>query len=401
MTQLKNVLTSRHYDRMATVFLSSACSFTSVWLIVFVSHENFVRIARAHQVKTVCTRRRALINIALLYIIAAVIYNCHLWTSRVLLDAEGQDPMCMALSSRRRGENTASKINNEGRYHAVPNTNNNKNKTEKRRPRAGPHGMLEMKVARFLTIVTLTLIILSTPSHALRLKMVITSYITASKGEAATKEDDENGAPLPSTLDATLQRAFEVVYYLSFSGNLFIFLAAGHNFRRIFLQQMRAHTLRVCLFLRRVGCLDEPHEEAETPNVPEVGQEEDNEEVPCERSVQSSGSKSDKLFRKQSFSQRCISWLKSEESRRERGGFGRDAEISRGAFTSLELLASSCIEMENLGLDLANTDRDGSGGGEDAGSSDLKNIEGQDGTEVQGANEATATAQDDQKLSVP
>ncbi|KAK3734188.1 hypothetical protein RRG08_037551 [Elysia crispata] len=420
---------------LATVFLSSACSFTSVWLIVFVSHENFVRIARAYQVKTVCTRRRALVNIALLHIIAVVIYNCHLWTSRVLLDAEGRDSMCMALSryrrllvsvsvldlvatlvlpvlavltimavtivtvvravqrhrrlnqglagdnSRRPDERGASKSHPDGQYKPVLNKLSNK-KTDKRRAAPGPHRMLEMKVARFLTIVTLTLIVLSSPSHALRLKMVITSYMTGSEDEGGERNSREGGTPQLSVLDATLQRAFEVVYYLSFSGNLFIFLAAGRNFRRIFVQQMRAHALCVCLFFQPYCCEDDIQNEVDAPQGSQ-------DEAPCERSVQSSGSRSLKLSRNQSFGQRCKTWLKVEDAWEERGGFGgSDRDLSRGGFTSLELLASSCIEMENIGLDLGTSDREakpedargtgGSGGGdttEGAGSESLKDSE--------------------------
>ena len=242
--------------------------------------------------------------------------------------------------------------------------------------------MLEMKVARFLTIVTLTLIVLSSPSHALRLKMVITSYMTGSEDEGGERNSREGGTPQLSVLDATLQRAFEVVYYLSFSGNLFIFLAAGRNFRRIFVQQMRAHALCVCLFFQPYCCEDDIQNEVDAPQGSQ-------DEAPCERSVQSSGSRSLKLSRNQSFGQRCKTWLKVEDAWEERGGFGgSDRDLSRGGFTSLELLASSCIEMENIGLDLGTSDREakpedargtgGSGGGdttEGAGSESLKDSE--------------------------
>ncbi|GFN74047.1 reverse transcriptase [Plakobranchus ocellatus] len=376
-------------------FNSSACSFTSVWLIVFVSHENFVRIARAHQVKTICTRRRALASIGVLCFIAAVIYNCHLWTSRVLLDSKGQDPMCMALSryrrllvsvsvldliatlvlpvlavltimtvtlvtvvravqrqrrlnqglareqSKRRREIEKSQVSCGSVYESVP-------KAPTRRIWTGPHRTVEMKVARFLTIVTLTLIILSSPSHALRLKMVINSYLSgsSSKSENESDQSEENDTEMPSMIDATLQRAFEVVYYLSFSGNLFIFLAAGRNFRRIFVQQMRAQALCCCFFLRFICCDGEVKSEV-------VAQKVSTDDV-CKD--QSPVCRAEKLSRKQSFSQRYMNWLRVDDTRKKRDADGSDREISRGASTSIELCSGEIqglFELENFELNCA------------------------------------------------
>ncbi|BFZ00496.1 hypothetical protein BsWGS_03535 [Bradybaena similaris] len=80
-----------------TIFITYSCSFTSVWLIVLVSHENYVRIARPHQVKLYCTPRRALISILVVFLSAVVIYHFHLWTTMVLED-DNREWMCMALA---------------------------------------------------------------------------------------------------------------------------------------------------------------------------------------------------------------------------------------------------------------------------------------------------------------
>ncbi|XP_059167928.1 uncharacterized protein LOC131949972 [Physella acuta] len=75
----------------------SSVSFTSVWLIVLVSHENFVRISRPHLVKVYCTPRRAGFSIALVFISAAIIYSFHLWITQVQMDENGE-MSCVAVA---------------------------------------------------------------------------------------------------------------------------------------------------------------------------------------------------------------------------------------------------------------------------------------------------------------
>lgn len=82
---------------------------------------------------------------------------------------------------------------------------------------------MEIKVAKFLTIVSLTLVILHSPSHVIRLKMLIASFVRS----------DE-----PTYLDHILQRVFEVMYYLNFSANLMIYVFAGEAFRKTLRQKL-------------------------------------------------------------------------------------------------------------------------------------------------------------------
>ncbi|KAI8772216.1 C-C chemokine receptor 1 protein 1 [Biomphalaria glabrata] len=85
------------HTRYLPVFLTYACSFTSVWFIVLVSHENYVRIAQPQLVPTVCTPRRAATNISIVLLSAAVIYNVYLWTTEVTPSEDGSK-LCMALA---------------------------------------------------------------------------------------------------------------------------------------------------------------------------------------------------------------------------------------------------------------------------------------------------------------
>ncbi|CAG5130052.1 unnamed protein product, partial [Candidula unifasciata] len=70
-----------------TIFITYSCSFTSVWLIVLVSHENYIY----------CTPRRALVSILVVLLSALIIYHFHLWTTMVLED-DNSELMCMALA---------------------------------------------------------------------------------------------------------------------------------------------------------------------------------------------------------------------------------------------------------------------------------------------------------------
>ncbi|KAH9515453.1 hypothetical protein Btru_014494, partial [Bulinus truncatus] len=82
----------------------------------------------------------------------------------------------------------------------------------------------EAKVAKFLTIVSLTLLFLHSPSHVIRLKLLIASMA---------------GSTDVSDSDPALQRAFEVMYYINFSANLAIYALAGENFRKTFWSTFR------------------------------------------------------------------------------------------------------------------------------------------------------------------
>uniref|UniRef100_A0A2C9KXJ9 G-protein coupled receptors family 1 profile domain-containing protein n=1 Tax=Biomphalaria glabrata TaxID=6526 RepID=A0A2C9KXJ9_BIOGL len=217
---------------LITVFLTYACSFTSVWFIVLVSHENYVRIAQPQLVPTVCTPRRAATNISIVLLSAAVIYNVYLWTTEVTPGEDGSK-LCMALS---RYEKLLASINVLDLVLTLiipvllvsglmlftlvavvqgarrQNRLNGKQRRDEDRSQTA-----EAKVAKFLTIVSLTLLFLHSPSHVIRLKLLIASTI---------------GSFHMTDADPALQRAFEVMYYLNFSANLAIFALAGENFRR-------------------------------------------------------------------------------------------------------------------------------------------------------------------------
>ncbi|CAC5405577.1 unnamed protein product [Mytilus coruscus] len=79
----------------------------------------------------------------------------------------------------------------------------------------------QSKVTKLLFCVSLSFIILSLPSHIIRLQLTISKFV-----EQITTPVD--------TVTSTWKYIFESVSYLSFSINIFIYLSFGDKFRRDF-----------------------------------------------------------------------------------------------------------------------------------------------------------------------
>ncbi|KAK7484443.1 hypothetical protein BaRGS_00024328, partial [Batillaria attramentaria] len=225
-----------------TVFVSYVCGFMSVWLVLAITYENYVRLCRPHLTRTHCTRRVALTVISVITVFAVGFYSFALWTTNVLGGKEGDEeelePLCMSLIKFKdvimvmtfidtvitlvlpsliivplvlASLVALSKSLGRKRRLQDPLLNNN---------RRSSRNMLEAKVVRFLLTVSLTFLILHTPGHFIRLKQLVEQYIL--DGEV-------------TFMDVLLQRLFETVYYFDFCCSIVIFLASGSNFRAIFI----------------------------------------------------------------------------------------------------------------------------------------------------------------------
>ncbi|XP_052783144.1 somatostatin receptor type 2-like [Mya arenaria] len=76
------------------------------------------------------------------------------------------------------------------------------------------------KVTKMLFVVSLVFFALNLPSHAIRLWLLVNYFI---KGQSST-----------TTTTATIQSAFQILYYTSFSINIIVYAIFGSNFRRLF-----------------------------------------------------------------------------------------------------------------------------------------------------------------------
>lgn len=79
-----------------TIFFSYVSGFTSVWLVLAITYENYIRLSHPHLFITHCTRRVALTVITSIVVIAVVVYSFALWTNDVL-GSGAEEPLCMAL----------------------------------------------------------------------------------------------------------------------------------------------------------------------------------------------------------------------------------------------------------------------------------------------------------------
>ena len=208
------------------LFLTYVCGCISVWLVVFVTAENYIRICHPFLVQRLCTTKCAKIIIFVLTLITLVIYNFPLWISQpdcspnnahlavtqafiyadtlvtlvvpvILMAGLLVSILCSLIGS----------YNLRGKY-STPSV--------QRRPN------LLAKVTKMLLAVSVIFLLMNLPSHVIRLQILINSF-------------------LPGYQDATyfeglVQTITYQIYYLSLGINLLVYLAFGQQFRQVFKQ---------------------------------------------------------------------------------------------------------------------------------------------------------------------
>ena len=211
------------------VFLTYICGCVSVWLVVFVTIENYVRICHPFAAKTVCSKRPARILTCILCISALGVYNFPLWISNsdcshnhkfyeitqalvytdTLLTLVIPSLLIIVLMIAI----LYSLIQTFQRRQRLRKSPEPKNRaTGKTLPAA--------KVTKMLFVVSLMFFILNIPSHIIRLYILINSFI--------------KGQNQPPNVERAIQTIFQLIYYLSFSLNIIIYLSFGRNFRTTF-----------------------------------------------------------------------------------------------------------------------------------------------------------------------
>lgn len=208
-----------------TVFLTYVFGCLSVWLVVFVTTENYVRICKPFLVNTFCNTTKAKCAVLVLIICVLCCYNFPLWTMTkecvpnqkhysfikvmvytdslltlvvpIIVMAFLMSQIAMSsLSSwkrrRRLSSSSAQRITN-----------------------------LTTKVTTMLLAVTLIFITLNLPSHVVRLRLLIVSFI-------------RNQLNVTTSTDLTVQSISQLLYYLSLSINFFVYYLFGGTFRKTF-----------------------------------------------------------------------------------------------------------------------------------------------------------------------
>ncbi|KAL8605646.1 hypothetical protein ACOMHN_066968 [Nucella lapillus] len=223
-----------------TVFLTYVCGCLSVWFVVFITAENFVRLTQPQLVQKYCNVPMAKKIVAGAVITTAIFYNFSIWTTGVTRHPMGSqqcaslnhfEQIVMALtvidttltlilpsilmifllvaivfksmeSFERKKRLRSSSLQSSG---------------PKQKKRDTPEG----KMTAFLFALSIIFLFLNLPTHTIRLKLLIQIYIQRE---------------YPSYADIILQRVFEILLYFNFSTNCLIYLTFGERFRDVFVE---------------------------------------------------------------------------------------------------------------------------------------------------------------------
>lgn len=213
------------------VFLAYVCSFLSVWCVVCVTIENYVRVSYPLLVKLYCTPKNALIIVCVLVFTSCCIYNMPLWSNEIMEMYESY--YCMPTKEYQHLQLVLTYIDSATTliipliiiislltvifYKGVEASN--------RKLRLGRHRSKYRlspaygSVAGLLTAVSIIFILLHTPIHIFKLKVII--------------ETESGIYEKPSTTARAVGNIFHVMYYLNSSINFLVYYFCGNNFRKV------------------------------------------------------------------------------------------------------------------------------------------------------------------------
>ena len=245
----------------AVVFLSYVSSFFSVWMVVAVSLENYIRLCIPSYLYLLCTVKKATICCFVLLILSMVIYNFPLWITGIE-EFHGKT-FCMTNDYYKSMYLVMTYIDSlltlifplafimclcigiickaiEGYKRRV-----RLRKMTSIRPGGAILFSLtpEAKITRLLFLVSVLFIALHSPIHIMRTVMIIKLYIL--------KIDHLK------PIEPSLKIAFEFLYNLNFAINFFIYMMCGPTFRKTFCRMFcRTCASRLYLYhpvMRTVG----------------------------------------------------------------------------------------------------------------------------------------------------
>jgi len=214
------------------VFLAYICSFLSVWCVVCVTVENYVRICHPMLIKLYCTSKTALIILCFFTFASFCIYNIPLWSNEIAEIYESY--YCVTKKEYQNLQLVLTYIDTAMTliipliiilslmaiivYSGV--------EASKRKLRLGHHRSKYRSapsygtVTGLLSAVSVTFIVLHTPIHIFKLKVII--------------ETVSGQYEIASRTDRTIGNIFQIMYYLNFSVNFFVYYICGSNVRRVF-----------------------------------------------------------------------------------------------------------------------------------------------------------------------
>ncbi|XP_046334529.2 nociceptin receptor-like [Haliotis rufescens] len=211
-----------------TIFLSYVCPFLSIWLVVVITFENFIRISQPALVPRICTTRMAQMVIFIYITVSLAVYNFPFWTTGV------DYGMCSPLPQFQQISIVYTYVDSlltlvlplVLMVILVPlvtvsalQAHKRKMRLQAGKQRKDKKASPEAQVTRLLFAVSIVFIVLHTPSHSIRIKELVMQLIYNVS---------------PSFNDLIVHRIFEMFYYLDFCVSLAVYLIFGGNFRNVF-----------------------------------------------------------------------------------------------------------------------------------------------------------------------
>ncbi|KAH3814425.1 hypothetical protein DPMN_142923 [Dreissena polymorpha] len=221
-------LGSTHGACRIIIFLTYVCGFISVWMVVFVTAENYIRICRPFVVNRLCTPKKAKICVAVVGLISVCLYNFPFWamTPSTCLVYSGLENIIQGLVYT----DTVLTL-------AIPFVclfllmtaivcdlvKSYKRRKHLRAPNARKNRNPMATVTKMLFAVTLSFFVLNLPSHVNRLRLMILPLIGLQSGNEF------------SSSDQAVEQITLSIYYLSLAFNIVLYIAFGSRFRCVFI----------------------------------------------------------------------------------------------------------------------------------------------------------------------
>lgn len=207
------------------VFLTYVFGCLSVWLVVFVTIENYIRICKPFMVNSLCKSSTARCAVILLLLIVLSCYNFPLWTMdeectpndesynllKIMVYVDSLltflAPTVIMLYLLYRILLSSLSSYERRRRLSSGSTQSSSNPTT--------------KVTTMLLAVTLIFIVLNLPFHIIKLRILVMSFI-------------EDIMYISTPFDVIIQSVAQLIYYLSMTINFFVYYTFGGSFHSSF-----------------------------------------------------------------------------------------------------------------------------------------------------------------------
>ena len=243
------------------VFLSYVSSFFSVWMVVAVSLENYIRLCSPSYLYIFCTVKKATICCCVILILAMAIYNFPLWITGI--EVFHGKTFCMTSEYYKTMYLVMTYIDSLLTliiplsvivclcigiiYRAIEGYKRRVRLRKVTSIRSGSTILFsltpETKITRLLLFVSILFLAFHSPIHIMRTVMIVKLYIL--------KIDHLK------PIEPSLKIAFEFLYNLNFAINFVIYILCGPTFRKTFCRLFcRACASRIYLYhpvMRTVG----------------------------------------------------------------------------------------------------------------------------------------------------